>query len=120
MSNKKKMESKITIHTGDDFKPVIKVIEKLSDDVRDNLVTQFRHLLQHTSKTLTIGFINADDKVLAEYYIHPVENELEYFKDSILNIINYDGVSMNSDQRNFIIDFFDWIKDPTLSPKVKK
>lgn len=80
------MESKITIHTGEDHKPVIKVIEKDSDDVRDNLVSNFRHLLSYESSTFTVQFndiprYDPNEKGLgikASYYIKPVENERAY------------------------------------------
>lgn len=111
MSNTSKMESKITIHTGDDFKPVIKVLEKESEDVRDNLVSQFRHLLRHTSRSCRIEFIGVPEKdnLKAGYYICPVTEEMEYFKEVILDRMT-GGLPTINDQTDRVREFFDWLK----------
>lgn len=80
------MESRITIHTGEDFKPVIKIIEKQSDDVKDNLVQGFRELLRHESRTCSIDYISVPESqgIRAGYYISPVSDEKRYAKDILL------------------------------------
>lgn len=112
------MESKITIHTGEDHKPVIKIIEKDSEDVRDNLVSRFRELLHHESSTFNMEFISVpnEQKIRAGYYIKPVENEMDYFKEKCLSAINYTGCNITSEQRELINNFFDWMKNPTVDP----
>lgn len=107
------MESKITIHTGDDFKPVIKVIEKDSDDVRDNLIVQLRSLLRHTSRSFTIEFIQVPENqgIRAGYYISPVTDEMTYFKRVIVERATGGLPVENSPVVHKIDEFFHWLKD---------
>lgn len=105
------MESKISIAVGDNHKPVIKVIEKQSEDVRDDLVRNFRHLLLHKSKTLTIDFHPSHDGISATYNISPVEDEFLYFRERIYQMRfgnNENNSGEDIDKFNMV---FDAIKD---------
>jgi len=57
------MKSRITIEV--DFEngnlPIIQILSRESDDVRDNLIKQFLQSLQHTSRWCRIEYLTATD-----------------------------------------------------------
>lgn len=77
------MKSRITIHTAPNYLPCIKVSEGQdeSDDVRDQLVRGFRECLKHKSNTVQLIFQDSN----SEYILFPVEDELSYFQNHVLN-----------------------------------
>jgi len=73
------MKSRITIEVDfDNGRPYIKVQEdKLSDDVRDKLITFFRQRLQHTSSWCGIEFRNESELTnTLTWFIRPITPDL--------------------------------------------
>jgi len=103
------MKSKITIHTGSNYKPCIKVVEASThwlnendqEDVRDRLVKGFRDQLNHISNTATIIMEGN-----YEYNILPVEDEIRYFNDTIRQkyISDYSYKERLIELANYILD----------------
>lgn len=103
------MKSKITIHTGSNYKPCIKVVEAANhympdsdtEDVRDRLVKGFRDQLNHLSNTATIIMEGN-----YEYNILPVEDEIRYFMDTILQkyVSDYSYKERLIELANYILD----------------
>lgn len=114
------MDSKITIQVGDNFRPVIKVVEKETDDVRDQLVSKLTQMLyaspQDASRTFEVKPVpsNSNEKV---YNLSPVQDELGYFKNRIVHKLIYDGVNVNEYNRGLLYseyeqkvdEFFLWL-----------
>lgn len=73
------MKSRITIEVDfDNGQPYIKIHEdKLSDDVRDKLITFFRQRLQHTSSWCGVEFRNENElSNTLTWFIRPITPEL--------------------------------------------
>lgn len=68
------MNSRISIEVNFENKnlPVIQVITRASDDVRDQLLRSFIQSLQHTSRWCTIKYIGEANEDGQRWYISPV------------------------------------------------
>lgn len=73
------MKSRITIEV--DFEngnlPIIQILSRESDDVRDNLIRQFLQSLQHTSRWVRIEYIDEhaskeDSKSVWRWHLKPI------------------------------------------------
>ena len=78
------MLSKIQIGLAPNKNACIKVSEKRTDDVRDELFQNFREGLMHRSNTLQVTFVGGDDDE-RNYIIMPVDDELKYFEGSVIH-----------------------------------
>jgi hypothetical protein len=83
------MLSKITIGLAPDKNACIKVLERKSDDVRDELIQSFREKLGNNSNTLCLTFLNSNDKEENNYIIAPVESERYYFLERLNSMFPY-------------------------------
>ena len=105
------MLSKIQIGIAPNQKACIKVSEKKSDDVRDELVTTFRQNLHHTSNTLSLHFEGGFDTE-QNYLILPVEDEIKYF-DGLIHMKYLNGVNHRDELLSLakgITDYFEKTK----------
>lgn len=74
------MKSRITIEVDFDNGniPVIQIIDRNSDDVRDRLIATFLQNLQHTSRWCKILFVDNIDNTSRRWKIVPITpNEIE-------------------------------------------
>jgi len=106
------MLSKITVDTGDDFKPLIKILERKSDDVRDKMVVSLRSQLNFKSKTFSwqINQIGIDGT--NEILLMPVSDEISYFRERLRDLLCDGKEIIHVNQSKLIDDFLFWIQNP--------
>lgn len=75
------MLSKIQIGISQDQKTCIKVQQRVSDDVRDELVQLFKEKLNLISNSASIEFVNGYDGAIqgTDFVITPIEDEIKHF-----------------------------------------
>lgn len=107
------MLSKISIGVAPNKTACIKVEERQSDDVRDDLVQMMREELEHRSLTFQVCEMNQTPHGDKTYLLLPVKDELQYMHHRCMVISG--GISAICEQTEKIDDFFKWM-DRFMNP----
>lgn len=102
------MLSKISIGVAPNKTACIKVEEKKSEDVRDDLVQMMREELEHRSNTFQVCQMSQTPNGETTYLLLPVKDELKYMLSRCMVISG--GINSVCEQVEKIDRFFKWME----------